>query len=167
MATLTEVISRYLAEQIAAGAEAVQLFDSWLGLVSPPVYERMALPYTRQIFSRLAGLAPTIHFSTGTVSLLEQIGSSGCDGVSVDWRLPLDRAWDRIGHDRVIQGNLDPTVLLAPDEVIERETRDVLRRADGRPGHIFNLGHGIIPQTDPERLARVVDLVHANGGAAT
>jgi uroporphyrinogen decarboxylase len=160
MATLTDVTVRYLRGQIAAGADAIQLFDSWLGLLSAPMYETYVFPYTQQIFAALAGLAPTIHFSTGTSQLLELIAETGPDVVSVDWRLPLDEAWRRIGLDKGIQGNLDPTVLLAPPEVIEREAADVLCRASGRPGHIFNLGHGILPQTDPDGLARVVDQVH-------
>ena len=161
MATLTEVTVRYLQGQIDAGADAVQLFDSWLGLISAPVYEEYVFPYTKRIFRALAGLAPTIHFSTGTSQLLELIGDAGSDVVSVDWRVPLDEAWRRIGAEKGIQGNLDPTVLLAPSDVIAREASDVLRRAAGRPGHIFNLGHGILPQTDPDAMAQVVDLVHS------
>jgi uroporphyrinogen decarboxylase len=108
----------------------------------------------------LRGLAPTIHFSTGTVSLLDHIASSGSDIVSVDWRLPLDRAWERIGLDRGIQGNLDSTLVLAPWPAVETGARDILRRAAGRPGHIFNLGHGILPETDPTSLTRLTDFVH-------
>jgi uroporphyrinogen decarboxylase len=165
LATITEVVVRYLRAQIEAGAEAVQLFDSWLGLLGPEVYQRMVLPHTRRIFEELSGLAPTIHFSTGTTSLLEQIASAGSDLVTVDWRLPLDTAWERIGYDKGIQGNLDPTLLLAPDDVIAAGARDVLRRAGGRRGHIFNLGHGILPETDPGKLTRLVDLVHEESGA--
>jgi uroporphyrinogen decarboxylase len=165
MATVTEVVIRYLRAQIDAGAEAVQLFDSWLGLLSPDAYESMVLPYTRRIFAALARSAPTIHFSTGTVALIEQIGASGCDVVSVDWRLPLDVAWARIGWDRGIQGNLDPTLLLASEAAVVNGARDVLRRAGGRPGHIFNLGHGILPESDPARLQLLVELVHAESRA--
>ncbi|MGH2562567.1 MAG: uroporphyrinogen decarboxylase [Thermomicrobiales bacterium] len=160
METITEVVIRYLRAQIEAGAEAVQLFDSWLGLLGPNSYETMVMPYTRRIFATLAGTAPTIHFSTGTVALLEMIASTGCDVVSVDWRLPLDDAWQSIGPSKAIQGNLDPTLLLATDEAVAEGARDVLRRAAGRPGHIFNLGHGILPETDPVRLERLVSLVH-------
>ncbi len=163
MQTLTLVTIDYLQAQIAAGADAVQLFDSWLGLLDPLSYAVMVLPYTRQIFAAIAPLAPAIHFSTGTVALLEQIGASGCSAVSVDWRLPLDVAWDRLGNDVGIQGNLDPALLLAPWNVVEREARAVLHRAGGRAGHIFNLGHGILPQTDPETIARIVRLVHGEG----
>src|SRR5579884_74180 len=143
MATLTEVVTRYLRAQIAAGAEVVQLFDSWLGLLGPQTYAEAVLPYTRRIFAALRGLAPAIHFSTGTASLLELIASAGGDVVSLDWRVPLDEAWARIGYERGIQGNLDPTLLLAPYPAVEAGARDVLRRAGGRRGHIFNLGHGI------------------------
>ncbi len=165
LATITEVVVRYLRAQIEAGAEAVQLFDSWLGLLGPDVYQRMVLPHTRRIFDELTGLAPTIHFSTGTVSLLEQIANAGSTVVSVDWRLPLDAAWERIGHNKGIQGNLDPTLLLAPDDVIAAGARDILHRANGQTGHIFNLGHGILPETDPAKLERLVQLVHEESGA--
>ena len=160
MTTLTEVVIRYLREQITAGAEAVQLFDSWLGLLGPVEYETMILPYTRRIFEALHGLAPAIHFSTGTTSLLPLIASAGSEVVSVDWRVPLDDAWRQIGFDKGIQGNLDPARLLAGNDAIASGARDVLNRAAGRPGHIFNLGHGILPQTSPEPLERLVELVH-------
>jgi uroporphyrinogen decarboxylase len=163
MEALTRVTIDYLQAQIEAGADAIQLFDSWLGLLDPETYETMALPYTSRIFAAIAPLAPAIHFSTGTVALLEQIAGSGCTTVSVDWRQPLDVAWMRIGHEVGIQGNLDPALLLAPWPAVERGARDVLQRVGGRVGHIFNLGHGILPQTDPETLARVVRLVHGEG----
>jgi len=161
MDKLTEVVIRYLRAQVTAGAEAVQLFDSWLGLLGPPAYETYVLPYTRRIFAELHGAAPTIHFSTGTVALLDQIASAGSDLVSVDWRLPLDEAWARIGLDRGIQGNLDSSLVLAPWEAVETGALDVLHRAGGRSGHIFNLGHGILPQTPADTLARLVAFVHA------
>lgn len=161
MHRITEVTINYLKGQADAGADAVQLFDSWLGLVGPNTYDTHVLPYTRQIFTALQGTVPTIHFSTGTTSVLEQIGASGCDAVSVDWRLPLDEAWSRVGHDRAIQGNLDPTLALAPWPAVENGVRDVLLRANGRAGHIFNLGHGIVPATDPGILKQIVDVVHS------
>ena len=167
METLTEVVIRYLRGQIAAGADAVQLFDSWLGLLGPDSYETFVLPYTRRVLGSLAGLAPTIHFSTGTASLLDLIAGAGADVVSVDWRLPLDAAWERIGYERGIQGNLDPTLLLAPWPAIAAGARDVLRRAHARPGHIFNLGHGILPETDPDKLLRLGELVHGAEAPAT
>jgi uroporphyrinogen decarboxylase len=160
MDALTVVTIDYLRAQIAAGADAVQLFDSWLGLLDPATYAAMALPYTRRIFAAIAPLAPAIHFSTGTVALLEALASSGCSAVSVDWRLPLDAAWERMGPGLAIQGNLDPTLVLAPWPVVEAGVRDVLTRAGGRPGHIFNLGHGILPESDPETLRGIVRLVH-------
>ena len=119
----------------------------------------MVLPYTRRIFAEIAPLAPTIHFSTGTATLLREIAGSGCATVSVDWRLPLDAAWERLGPDVAIQGNLDPALLLAPWNAVEAGVHDVLERAGGRAGHIFNLGHGILPESDPETLARIVNLV--------
>ena len=160
MEKLTDVTIAYLKGQITAGADAVQLFDSWLGLLDPVAYGEFVLPYTRRIFREIAPLAPAIHFSTGTVGLLEQIATSGCTTVSLDWRLPLDVAWARIGDGVGAQGNLDPALLLAPVPVVEKAAHDVLRRAGGRPGHIFNLGHGILPETSPETLAAVVRLVH-------
>jgi uroporphyrinogen decarboxylase len=163
MEALTRVTIDYLKAQIDAGADAVQLFDSWLGLLDSETYEAMALPYTRRIFAAVTPLAPAIHFSTGTVALLEQIAASGCTTVSVDWRQPLDVAWSRLGGDVGIQGNLDPALLLASWPAVARGARDVLERARGRIGHIFNLGHGILPQTDPETLARVVRMVHGDG----
>jgi uroporphyrinogen decarboxylase len=160
METLTVVTIDYLRSQIAAGADAVQLFDSWLGLLDPVAYATFVLPYTRRIFAEISPLAPTIHFSTGTVALLDQITESGCTGVSVDWRLPLDVAWSHLPLGVAIQGNLDPSLVLAPRPAVEAGTRDVLDRAGGRPGHIFNLGHGILPESDPEILAHIVRLVH-------
>ena len=161
MSKITDVTIRYLKGQIAAGADAVQLFDSWLGLLGPDVYREYVFPYTKQIFTGLKGLAPTIHFSTGTVQLLELIGETGPDLVSVDWRLPLDEAWRRLPEGTGIQGNLDNSLLMAPWDAVKAGTEDVLRRADGKLGHIFNLGHGLLPQTDPDQLGKIVDLVHA------
>ncbi len=160
MDILTEVVIRYLRGQIEAGADAVQLFDSWLGLLGPDTFERFVAPYTRRIFAALHGLAPTIHFSTGTASILEGIAATGPDIVSVDWRLPLDDAWARLRPDQGIQGNLDSTLLMAPFPAVAEGARDVLRRAGGRPGHVFNLGHGILPTTDPDQLSRLVATVH-------
>jgi uroporphyrinogen decarboxylase len=160
MDKVTDVTLRYLKGQIAAGADAVQLFDSWLGLVGADTYSATIAPYTRRIFDGLRGVAPTIHFSTGTVQLLQQIAATGPDIVSVDWRLPLDEAWSTIGPGRGIQGNLDPTLLMAPWPTVEAASHDILDRAGQRPGHIFNLGHGILPETDPDQLARIVELVH-------
>lgn len=162
MATLSEVTIRYLRAQITAGVQAVQLFDSWVGALGRLEYEEYALPYSRRIFEGIRDLGvPTIHFGTQTAGLLEQLASAGSDLVSVDWRLPLDEAWKRIGTHRGIQGNLDPAVLMGGWQVIERGARRVLTEAAQRPGHIFNLGHGVLPDTPSEHLSRLVDLVHA------
>ena len=160
MEKLTEVVTRYLTAQIVAGADAVQLFDSWLGLLGTEAYAEFVQPYTTRIFAALRGLAPTIHFSTGTVHLLDQIAATGPDLVSVDWRLPLDEAWSRLAEGQGIQGNLDPTLLMGGWDVTRRGADDILRRAGGRAGHIFNLGHGILPETDPEVLTELTHHVH-------
>jgi uroporphyrinogen decarboxylase len=157
---LTEVTIDYLRAQVRAGADAVQLFDSWLGLLDSRTYEAEVLPYTQRIFAAIEPLAPGIHFSTGTVALLPQIAATGCSVISVDWRLPLREVWRRVDSEVALQGNLDPSRLLAPWPAVAAGTRDVLRQAAGRRGHIFNLGHGILPQTDPGVLAEVVRLVH-------
>src|SRR2546426_2301447 len=161
MDKLTEVVSRYLVAQIQAGVDVVQLFDSWVGVLGPSVYRQYVQPYSQRIFEAVkrAG-APSIHFGTGTASLLELMAEAGGDIISVDWRVELDEAWARIGYDRGIQGNLDPTRLLAPWEVIEEGMNDVLRRAANRPGHIFNLGHGVPASTPSDMLRRLVDAVH-------
>ena len=161
MATLTEVTIRYLRAQIEAGVEAVQLFDSWVGALSTRDYQQSVLPHVRRIFDELRPLGvPLIYFGTGCSHLLELMAQAGSDVMSVDWRQPLDEAWTRVGSDRGIQGNLDPAVVLTPWEHVEREARDLLARAAGRPGHVFNLGHGVLPQTPSETLARLVELVH-------
>jgi uroporphyrinogen decarboxylase len=142
--------------------DAVQLFDSWVGALNADDYREFILPHTRRIFDRLATYdVPTIHFGVGTSELLEAMAEAGGDAIGVDHRIELDRAWDRIGPTHAIQGNLDPAVVLAPWEHVEREALDVLARAGGRPGHVFNLGHGVLPDTPVEHLQRLVDLVHA------
>ena len=162
MRTISEVIARYLRAQIEAGAQVVQLFDSWAGALATTDYERSVLPYSRRILASLADTGvPRIHFATGNPALLPLLARSACDVVSVDWRVPLDEAWAAIGPDLGIQGNLDPGICLAPFEVVATRARDVLRRAGGRPGHVFNLGHGVLPETDPDTLARLVALVHS------
>ena len=159
MSKLTEITARYLEGQVAAGADVVQLFDSWLGLVDAESYATSVAPYTGAIFERLRGKVPTIHFSTGTNHLLADIAGTNPSMVSVDWRLPLDQAWHIIGPERGIQGNLDSTLLLAPWDTVATAATGILDRAAGRPGHVFNLGHGLLPETDPDQLARLVDLV--------
>jgi uroporphyrinogen decarboxylase len=161
LGTLAEVTTRYLQAQIDAGAQVVQLFDSWVGSLSRLDYEQYVLPHSRRIFDALRGSGvPTIHFGTGTAGLLEAMSAAGGDVISVDWRVPLDEAWERIGAHKAIQGNLDPAVLLAPFTVVEREARKVLGFANNRAGHIFNLGHGVPAEADEENLVRLVDLVH-------
>jgi uroporphyrinogen decarboxylase len=160
MEKLATVVIRYLNAQIDAGAQAVQLFDSWVGALSPSDYARYVQPHVARIFSAVRG-APTIHFGTNTAALLEPMTAAGGDLIGVDHRQSLDRAWERIGFDRGIQGNLDATRLLAGWEATAEGARDVLRRAANRPGHIFNLGHGVQPDTDPDLLRRLVELVHA------
>ncbi len=161
MTVLTETTIRYLRAQAAAGADAVQVFDSWLGLLGPRHYRALVLPHTSRIFAELRGLVPTIHFSTGTSTLLPLIAQSGCDAVSIDWRMPIDEAWSHLRTTQAIQGNLDPAVLLAGDRVALDAATEVLRLVGGRPGHIFNLGHGVLPETDPDVLRQVVEVVHA------
>jgi uroporphyrinogen decarboxylase len=159
---VSEVVVRYLRAQVAAGVQIIQLFDSWVGTLSPDDYAEFVYPHTKLIFDRLRDVGvPTIHFGTGNATLLEVMAKAGGDVMSVDWRIPLDDAWQRIGADRGIQGNLEPALLVAPWERIERGVRDVLRRVDGRRGHIFNLGHGVPADTPYDNLTRVVQLVHA------
>jgi uroporphyrinogen decarboxylase len=158
---ITDVTVDYLQAQVDAGAQVIQLFDSWVGALSAPMYQEFVKPYSSRIFDALrdAGV-PSIHFGTGAAHLLRDLSEAGPDGVSVDWRVPIDEAWETIGDDKAIQGNLDPTVLLTDWETVQRHARDVLRRAGGRPGHIFNLGHGVLPETDPALLADLRALVH-------
>jgi uroporphyrinogen decarboxylase len=162
MDRLTEATSAYLRYQVETGAAAVQLFDSWAGALGVEDYRDHVLPWSRRILDGLAGLGvPRIHFGVGTSHLLELMRETGPDVVGFDWRVPLDEGWSRVGHDIAVQGNLDPAALLAPWEIVERKAADVLRRAGGRPGHVFNLGHGVLPETDPDNLARLVEFVHA------
>jgi uroporphyrinogen decarboxylase len=160
MERLTAVTVDYLLAQVIAGADAVQLFDSWLGLLDLDTFRHAVLPYTQRIFAVVNPHAPTIHFSTGTDTLLEDIGQSGCHVVSLDWRTRISSAQSRLPEQVAIQGNLDPTLMLAPWPVIERAAGSLLNQARNRPGYIFNLGHGIIPETDPAKLAKLVTLVH-------
>jgi uroporphyrinogen decarboxylase len=159
---LADITISFLQIQVAAGASAIQLFDSWVGAVAPDDYRHAILPHTSRI---LAALAPTgvprIHFGVGTGELLGLMGEAGADVVGVDWRIPLDEAVRRVEPGKALQGNLDPAVLLAPWEVIEERTRDILARARTTEGHVFNLGHGVLPETDPNVLARLADLVHS------
>jgi uroporphyrinogen decarboxylase len=159
---LASVATTFLQAQIAAGTQVVQLFDSWVGCLSPDDYRRYVLPYTKQVIDGLRNAgAPVIHFGTDTAMLLDVMREAGSDVIGVDWRIPLDDAWRRIGPNVGIQGNLDPVALFAPLPEIERRVDDILQRAGNRPGHIFNLGHGILPETPVEHVQAVVDLVHA------
>jgi uroporphyrinogen decarboxylase len=156
MGKLAATFAAYVAATVRAGADAIQLFDSWVGTLSVDQYRARVLPWSAHVLA--ATSAPTIHFGTGATHLLPHLAEAGGDAIGLDWRAPLDEAWTTIG-DRAVQGNLDPAAVLAPWEVVEREAGDVLRRAGGRPGHVFNLGHGVLPETDPDVLTRIVALV--------
>jgi len=160
---LADIVVASLRAQVQAGAAAVQVFDSWAGLLSPADYRRSVLPATRRIFAGLEDLGvPRIHFGVGTGELLELLAEAGPDVVGVDWRVPLDRARARLGDHVAVQGNLDPAACLAPWDVVAREATAVLDANGGRPGHIFNLGWGVLPETDPDILRRLVDFVHGD-----
>jgi len=157
---LADVVGKFLAAQARAGAQALQLFDSWVGCLSPDDYRTYVQPHSRKALALAsAAKVPLIHFGTGTATFLEDFAAAGGDVISVDWRIPLDAAWARIGE-LAIQGNLEPAALLAPAPECTRQVRDILARAERRPGHIFNLGHGILPETDVAAVRAVVDLVH-------
>ncbi|MDH2424253.1 uroporphyrinogen decarboxylase [Sphaerisporangium sp. TRM90804] len=161
MERLTDLTVAYLRLQVDAGASAVQLFDSWVGAVAPADYREFVLPYTGRIFAALADLdVPRIHFGVGTGELLGLLGEAGADVVGVDWRVPLDEAARRVGPGKALQGNLDPAILLAPWEAVEGRAADILARGRAAEGHVFNLGHGVLPSTDPAQLARLTDYVH-------
>jgi uroporphyrinogen decarboxylase len=162
---LTEQFARYVAAQAAAGADTIQLFDSWVGVLSVADYREFVAPYSARVLE--AAGVPTVHFGTGTSpQLLGEMMQAGGDAVGVDWRTPLDAAWDAVGEERAVQGNLDPAVLLGSWDRVEAATLDVLGRAGGRPGHVFNLGHGVVPQTDPDVLTRLAELVRGYRHAA-
>jgi uroporphyrinogen decarboxylase len=157
MSKLADQFSLYIAGKVRAGADVIQLFDSWVGALSPADYEEFVAPYSARILAAVD--APTIHFGTGTAGLLGLMAGVGGDVIGLDWRVALDSGWAEVGDDRGVQGNLDPLVLLGPWERIESATRDILERAAGRPGHVFNLGHGVPPTTDPAVLRRLTELV--------
>lgn len=162
MERLADMAITSLRSQIDAGVSAIQLFDSWAGALSPPVYEHCVLPYSRRVFEGVADTGvPRIHFGVGTGEILPLMADAGTDVVGVDWRVPLDEARRRLGPNAILQGNLDPAVCLGPLEVVEAEVADVLARNGGHPGHVFNLGHGVLPEIDPAVLERVVAQVHA------
>ena len=161
MSKLADMVTAYLLAQAAAGAQAVQLFDSWVGCLGPADYRAYVLPHTRRIFEALAARRVlSIHFGTATGDLLPLMRQAGGDVLGIDWRTPLDVAWRRVGPEAALQGNLDPATLLAPREIIEDRARDILERVAGREGHIFNLGHGILPPTPVESVKALVEFVH-------
>jgi uroporphyrinogen decarboxylase len=161
LSRLADISISFLRIQIAAGVSAVQLFDSWAGAVGPDDYRASVLPHTKRIFAALADSGvPRIHFGVATGELLGMMSEVGADVIGVDWRVPLDEAVRRVEHGKALQGNLDPAVLLAPWEVVERRARDVLGRGRAAEGHVFNLGHGVLPDTNPDVLNRLTDLVH-------
>ncbi|MEE2966100.1 MAG: uroporphyrinogen decarboxylase [Acidobacteriota bacterium] len=159
--TFASIVADYLAAQIEAGAQAVQVFDSWVGALSARDYREFVLPHTQKIFATVQPLGvPSLHFGTGTTTILAEMREAGGDVIGLDWRIPLDEGWAEVGDDRAVQGNLDPTLLLGPVERMLRGAHDVLQRAGGRPGHIFNLGHGILPSTDLEHVRTLAHFVH-------
>lgn len=159
---LTAFTCEYLQAQIEAGAQAYQLFDSWVGSLSPDDYREYVQPHSKRVFDTVTG-APSIHFGTGTATLLELMRDAGGDVIGVDWRINLDDAWRRVGYDRAVQGNLDPCVLLSNKSEIKRRVELILGQAERRPGHIFNLGHGVLPPTDPDMVKYLVEVVHEMG----
>jgi uroporphyrinogen decarboxylase len=171
MTALVDIVVPHLRAQVTAGASALQVFDSWVGALAPDTYRTSVQPHMRRLFAGIADLdVPTIHFGVGTGELLGAMAEAGGDALGVDARVPLDAGWDRIGGPtaRAVQGNLDPVCLLSPWEVVRTQALDVLTRAGERDGHVFNLGHGVLPPTPVEHLQRLVDLVHErsarNGG---
>lgn len=161
MEKLSSVLADYLVAQIHAGAQAVQVFDSWVGALNPQDYERFVLPYSQKVLQAAkAENVPVIHFGTNTTTLLPLMKHAGGDVIGLDWRIPLDDGWSLLGEDVAVQGNLDPAVLFAPLPEIKARVHDILRRADGRPGHIFNLGHGILQHTPVDHVKAVVEMVH-------
>src|SRR4051794_27105365 len=157
MEKLSDCFGSYLAAQARAGADVVQLFDSWVGALSPADYDEFVAPWSARILAAVD--VPTIHFGTGASTLLPALAAAGGDVIGLDWRIPLDQGWEAAGHDRGVQGNLDPAVLLGPWERVEAAANDILARAAGRPGHIFNLGHGVLPGTDPDQISRLARLI--------
>ena len=160
MQKLVPVLGAYLRSQAEAGAGAGQIFDSWVGCLNPEDYRTYALPYSRELIRAVApARGPIIHFGTGTATLLELMREAGGDVIGVDWRIALGEAWRRVGYDVAVQGNLDPVVLFGPREMIRARVEQILRSVAGRPGHIFNLGHGILPETPVENVQAVVEIV--------
>jgi uroporphyrinogen decarboxylase len=160
MSLITRALVKYLNAQVDAGAQAVQLFDSWVGCLSPDDYREFVLPHSQTVIKGVKPGVPVIHFGTGTGALLELMREAGGDVIGVDWRVRLDEAWQRIGHDVAVMGNLDPVALFAGREALRSQTKRILDQAGGRPGHVFNLGHGILPETPVENVIALVEMVH-------
>ena len=160
MSLLSRALSKYLNAQVDAGAQAVQLFDSWVGCLSPADYREFVLPHTQYVIENVQGGIPVIHFGTGTATLLELMSEAGGNVIGLDWRVNLDEGWSRIGKNKSVMGNLDPVTLFASQEVIRSKTKEILDFANGKPGHIFNLGHGILPETPVDNVIALVDMVH-------
>ena len=160
MSLIARALAKYLNAQIEAGAQAVQLFDSWVGCLSPDDYREFVLPHTRAVISSVTALVPVIHFGTGTGALLELMREAGGDVIGLDWRVRLDDGWRRVGHEVAVMGNLDPVALFAKQEALRSQAKRILDQAGGHPGHVFNLGHGILPQTPVENVIALVDMVH-------
>jgi uroporphyrinogen decarboxylase len=160
MERLAKLVASYLNCQIAAGAQAVQLFDSWAGCLAPSDYAQFAMPYTRAVIDAIAPGVPVINFSTGTAGSLKQIRAAGGDVIGLDWRINLDEGWATVGHDVAVQGNLDPVALFASPKEIKNRVAEILHRAGSRPGHIFNLGHGVLPETPVDHVIAMVEAVH-------
>ena len=160
MSLIARALAKYLNAQIEAGAQAVQLFDSWVGCLSPDDYREFVLPHTREVIRGVRAGVPVIHFGTGTAALLELMREAGGDVLGLDWRVRLDDGWRRVGHDVAVMGNLDPVALFANQDVLRAQAKRILDQAGGRAGHIFNLGHGILPQTPVENVIALVDMVH-------
>jgi len=160
LALISRALVKYLNAQIAAGAQAVQLFDSWVGCLSPDDYRDFVLPHTKSVIENVTKGVPVLHFGTGTAALLELMREAGGDVIGLDWRVRLDEGWQRVGHDVAVMGNLDPVVLFANQDVIREQAKKILEQAEGRPGHIFNLGHGILPETPVENVIALVEMVH-------
>jgi len=160
LSLIANSLVKYLNAQIEAGAQAVQLFDSWVGCLSPDDYREFVLPHTRRVIEGIKPGVPVIHFGTGTAALLELMREAGGDVIGLDWRVRLDQGWARVGHDVAIMGNLDPVALFSAREVLLRQAKRVLDQAERRPGHIFNLGHGILPETPVENVIALVEFVH-------
>jgi uroporphyrinogen decarboxylase len=160
MEKISEVLIRHIKAQVRAGAQAIQLFDSWVGSLSPADYEKYVLPYSKKVIEGINKAVPLIHFATTSSTLLEKMKQAGGTVIGVDWRVNLGEAWARLGYDVAIQGNLDPVILLSSPDLIGKEVKRILHEAGGRPGHVFNLGHGILPNTPVENVAALIEAVH-------